>query len=107
VVASGVISADALGRRPPEELTVRITDIALSTPVAGVRPGPARRAGTHDSSPILTSGENRGTSHPDEVAAGALARAASLATAGKVVAASNQQAAHSVKGELLDLTRVP
>jgi hypothetical protein len=86
---------------------VRITDIALSTPVAGVRPGATRRAGTHDSSPVLTKGEPRGTSHPDEVAAGALARAASLASAGKVVAASNQQAAHSVQGGRLDANLVP
>jgi hypothetical protein len=86
---------------------VRITDIALSTPVVGVRPGAARRAGSHDSAPVLMSGESRGTHHPDEVAAGALARAASLASAGKVVAAANEQAADSVMGELLDLTRVP
>lgn len=86
---------------------MRITDIALSTPVAGVRPGVARRGGTHGSSPLLASSEPRGTQHPDEVAAGALARAASMASAAKVVAASNEQAAASVKGERLDAALVP
>jgi hypothetical protein len=86
---------------------VRITDIALSTPVAGARPATARRTGPQSAGPVMTPAEPRGAQHPDEVAAGALQRAAGLASAGKVVAASNEQAARSVRGDLLDLTRVP
>jgi hypothetical protein len=85
---------------------VRITDIALSTPVVGARPAAARRAGSDAKGPLVSSGPAT-MGHPDEVAAGALAKAASLAHAGRVVASSNEHAAASVKGDLLDLTRVP
>ncbi|MCW2600665.1 MAG: hypothetical protein JWM02_2494 [Frankiales bacterium] len=86
---------------------MRITDIALPTAVAGPRPGAARRPGSEASSAVVTTGSPRGASHPDELAAGALARAASLAQANKVVAAANEHAAASVTGDLLDATRLP
>ena len=87
---------------------MRITDIAVSTPtgVAGARPAETRRAGEH-AAPALVPGGKREAAHPDEVAASALSRAASAAQAGKAVAAANEQAAASVRGDLLDLTRVP
>jgi hypothetical protein len=86
---------------------VRITDIALSTPVVGARPAATRRSGAEAPGAVVSRAARDGVEHPDEVAASALARAAGLAHAGKVVAASNEHAAASVKGDLLDLTRVP
>lgn len=86
---------------------MRITDIALSTPVVGARPPAARRAGSEASSAVVTGGATRGTSHPDEVAASALARAAGLAQASKVVAAANERAAASIRGDLLEASKVP
>jgi hypothetical protein len=86
---------------------VRITDIALSTPVVGTRPAPARRGGPDGASPVLARGAASDVSHPDAMAASALARAAGIAAANKVVAAANQQASESVRGDLLDATRVP
>lgn len=86
---------------------MRITDIALSTPASGARPAAARRAGGEAPSPSLTRGAPRGAAHPDEVAASALARAAGLASAGRVVAAANADAAASVRGDLLDPSRLP
>ena len=86
---------------------MRITDIALSTPVVGARPAASRRTGADSSSAVVTRGTRDGVTHPDEVAASALARAAGMAHAGKAVASANDAAAKSVKGDLLDLTRVP
>lgn len=85
---------------------MRITDLAVPTPVTGARPAAARRSG-EGAAPSLVSGKSKDKAHPDEVAATALARAANHAQAAKVVAAANEDAAASVKGELLDLTRVP
>ncbi len=85
---------------------MRITDIALSTPVVGARPAATRRSGADAKPPLASSGPGA-MGHPDEVAAGALAKAAALAHAGRVVASANEHAAASVKGDLLDLTRVP
>lgn len=86
---------------------MRITDIALSTPATGARPTTARRAGSEAPGPSITRGAPRAAAHPDEVAASALARAAGLAAAGRVVAASNADAAASVRGDLLDPSRLP
>lgn len=87
---------------------MRITDIALSTPVVGARPAPARRTGPGAAAvPLPSADRSERATHPDEVAASKLARAAGLATATRVVAAANEHASASVHGELLDLTRVP
>lgn len=86
---------------------MRITDIALSTPVVGARPAASRRSGSEAAGTVVTRAPRESVDHPDEVAASALARAAGLAHAGKLVAAANEQAAASVKGDLLDLTHVP
>ena len=85
---------------------MRITDLTVSTPVTGARPA-ARRAGEGASPSLVSAGKSKDKAHPDEVAASALARAATQAHASKVVAAANEDAAASVEGELLDLTRVP
>lgn len=86
---------------------MRITDIAVSTPVVGARPAAARRQGEGASPSVVRGGTDKRAAHPDEVAASALARAAGAAHASKAVAAANEQAAASVRGELLDLNRVP
>lgn len=88
---------------------MRITDIAQSTPVVGARPAPPRRsgAGAAAATPLLPSDRSMRAAHPDEVAASKLARAAGVATATRVVAAANEQASESVRGERLDLARVP
>lgn len=86
---------------------MRITDIALSTPVVGARPAAARRSGSDSSATVVARASHKGVSHPDEVAASALAKAAGLASAGRVVASANEHAAASVMGDLLDLTKVP
>jgi len=90
------------------ESPVRITDIAQSTPVVGARPAPPRRSGAGAAAaPLLPSDRSMRAAHPDEVAASKLARAAGVATATRVVAAANEQASESVRGERLDLARVP
>lgn len=86
---------------------MRITDIALTTPVVGARPSAPRRAGAEHGASVVLPGVARDKGHPDEVAATALAKAAGLASAAKVVAAANQQAADSVRGDRLDEVLVP
>ena len=85
---------------------MRITDIALSTPVVGARSAAAKKADEGTPAPKLHRAQGT-PAHPDEVAATALQRAAAFASAGRVVAAANEQASASVKGDLLDLTKVP
>ena len=85
---------------------MRITDLAVPTPVTGARPS-ARRAGEHAAPSLVSTDKTKDRAHPDEVAASALARAASSAQASRVVAAANEEASASVRGELLDLARVP
>lgn len=84
---------------------MRITDLAVSTPVTGTRPAHARKAGEGSTPSLVSSAKD--PAHPDEVAASALSRAASAAHATKVVAAANEGAAASVRGDLLDPSRVP
>lgn len=87
---------------------MRITDIALSTttPVGTPRTGARRtETGSAGAPAPVSGGRTDGTSHPDEVAAAALQKAAGAAQAGRVVAAENQRAADSVRGEI-DLSRV-
>lgn len=86
---------------------MRITDIALSTstPVGTPRTS-AKRAEAGSSAPTVVSGTRTGSAqHPDEVAAAALQKAAGAAQAVRVVAAENQRASDSVRGEL-DSSRV-
>ncbi len=90
---------------------MRITDLASSTQVsaASTRSEGSRRTG-ESSTPALTSIVTtgpRGADHPDQVAETALARAASAAQAGRVVANANHDAAASVLGDRLDLALVP
>ncbi len=84
---------------------MRITDLAVPAPVVGTRPPASRRAGDSGASTLVSATRQPG--HPDEVAASALARAAGLAHATKVVATANEHAASSVRGDSLDLTRIP
>lgn len=81
---------------------MRITDIALSTstPVATPRAA-TKRAEAGSSAPTVVSAPRTSSAeHPDEVAAAALQRAAGAAQAGRVVAAENQRATDSVRGEI-------
>lgn len=88
---------------------MRITDVALSTSTpVGTPRSSARRtdAGSSAGTPTVVSGTRTGsTQHPDEVAAAALHKAAGAAQAVRVVAAENQRASDSVRGEL-DPSRV-
>lgn len=86
--------------------TVRITDLSLPTPVTGARPGSPRRAGA-DAAPNIVASVAREAGHPDEVAATALARAAGQAHSGRLVAAANEAASASVRGERLSEELVP
>lgn len=85
---------------------MRITDLSVATPVAGARPPSPRRAGA-DTAPNIVAAAAREPGHPDEVAATALARAASQAQSGRIVAAANQAASDSVRGERLRPELVP
>ncbi len=81
---------------------MRISDIALSTstPVGTPRAG-ARRAEQGGSGATVVSGSRtEAGTHPDEVAAAKLQKAAGAAQASRVVAAENQRAAESVRGEI-------
>jgi hypothetical protein len=85
---------------------VRITDLSLPTPVTAARPSSSRRAGA-EAAPNIVASVAREAGHPDEVAATALARAAGQAHAGRVVAAANQTASESVRGDRLTTELVP
>lgn len=86
---------------------MRITDIALSTPVTGARPAPSRKTGEGSSAPTVVAGEvSRGTS-ADEVAEVALQKAAGFAAATRVVAAQNELARASAASERLHEASVP
>ena len=85
---------------------VRITDLSLPTPVTGTRPSSPRRAGA-EAAPNIVASVAREAGHPDEVAAAALARAAGQAHAGRVVAAANQAASDSLRGDRLSAELVP
>jgi hypothetical protein len=87
---------------------MRITDIALSTttPVGTPRTGTRRTdSGSAGAPAPASAGRTDSASHPDEVAAAKLQKAAGAAQAGRVVAAENQRASESVRGEI-DLSRV-
>ena len=86
---------------------MRISDIALSTstPVGTTRPSAKRPEGGSAGPTVVTSQKTDAAPHPDEVAATKLAKAASAAQASRVVAAENQRASDSVRGEL-DPSRV-
>lgn len=87
---------------------MRITDIALSTPVAGARPATARRPGEGAGPPpVLTPGPAERGASPDEVAEVALQRAAAFAAAARTIAAQNELAAASASQERLTEARVP
>lgn len=81
---------------------MRITDLPVSTPASrvGATKDGAKRAETGASSAtVVSSGTTDGAAHPDEVAAAKLQRAASAAQASRVVAAENQRASDSVRGD--------
>ena len=85
---------------------MRITDLPVTTPVRGAGAPGTRRAGAEaHASPLSALAREPG--HPDEVAAAALSRAAGLAHAGRAVAAANEHAASSVRGDRLDEAFVP
>ena len=54
---------------------MRITDIALSTPVVGARPAGTRKAGGDSAGAVVTRGSRDSVAHPDEVGHGASQRA--------------------------------
>lgn len=86
---------------------MRITDIALSTatPVGTPRTS-ARRTEAGSTAPtVVSAGRTSSAAHPDEVAAAALQKAAGAAQAIRVVAAENQRATDSVRGDI-DSSRV-
>lgn len=85
---------------------MRITDLSVPTPVTGSRPSPSRRAGA-ETAPNIVASVAREAGHPDEVAATALARAASQAQSGRIVAAANQEASASVRGDRLRADLLP
>ena len=85
---------------------MRITDLSVPTPVTGSRPSSSRRAGA-DAAPNIVASVAREAGHPDEVAATALARAASQAQSARIVAAANQDASASVRGDRLSAELVP
>ena len=85
---------------------MRITDLSVPTPVTGSRPSTTRRAGA-EAAPNIVASVAREAGHPDEVAATALARAASQAQSGRIVAAANQAASESVRGDRLSTELVP
>lgn len=86
---------------------MRISDIALSTstPVGTPRPSAKRPEQGGSSATVVSSGKAEAGTHPDEVAAAKLQKAAGAAHASRVVAAENQRAADSVRGEI-DVDRV-
>ncbi len=85
---------------------MRITDLSVPTPVTGSRPSSSRRA-VAQGAPNIVAAAARQPGHPDEVAAVALARAASQAHSGRIVAAANQDASASVRGDRLNAGLVP
>ncbi len=85
---------------------MRITDLPVTPPVSAARaPGTRRAEVDSHASPLASLAREPG--HPDEVAAAALSRAAGLAHAGRAVAAANEHAASSVRGDRLDEALVP
>jgi hypothetical protein len=92
------------------ENLMRLTDVALSTatPVAGSRT-PTRKPAEGAAGPAVVSERPAAAPHPDEVAAAKLQKAAGLAQAARVVAAQNELASASVRGDRLsqDLAPLP
>ena len=87
---------------------MRITDVALSTatPVTSSRPKRADNESTSSSPTLVSAGKTGSAPHPDEVAAAKLQKAAGAAQAARVVAAENQRASESVRGDKLDPARI-
>lgn len=87
---------------------MRITDIALSTPVTGARPPAARRPGEGaGAAPVVRPAPTERGASPDEVAEVALQKAAAFAAAARTVAAQNELASASASQERLTEALVP
>ncbi len=80
---------------------MRITDLPVSVPVGSPARTGTKKTESGGSSPtVVASSKADGASHPDEVAATKLHKAAAAAAATKVVAAQNQLASQSAQGDL-------
>ena len=82
---------------------MRITDLPVATPLSATARATAKKAENNGSAPstVLTSGARADSAqHPDEVAAAALQKAANAAQVSRVVAAENQRASDSVRGDI-------
>ena len=81
---------------------MRITDLPVATPLNATARATAKKSedATSARTAVVTSGRTEGASHPDEVAAAALQKAAASAQSTRLVAAQNQLASESVRGEI-------
>ena len=80
---------------------MRITDLPVTTPLTATRARDKKAENNASSAPtVVHSARAESAQHPDEVAAAALHKAASAAQASRVVAAENQRASDSVRGEI-------